>query len=127
MNHILLVILESRRVSLKAIRSINLFDIEYLISSIFLGRLTMLRKAILKPLSLGMELRLVKNRYSNCLQNYDYLIVHYLIHILQVYCPFSVPMSMSLVKKLPVITCWFLYITSSSYSNRFQICAENAP
>ncbi len=35
-------------------------DIEYLISSIFLGRLTIFRNAILNPLSLGMELRLLK-------------------------------------------------------------------
>ena len=35
----------------------NLFDIEKLLSSILLGKLTIFRKAILKPLSFGIELR----------------------------------------------------------------------
>jgi hypothetical protein len=37
----------------------NFFDIEKLISSIFLGKLTIFRKAILKPLSFGIELRVL--------------------------------------------------------------------
>ena len=37
-----------------------LLHIEYRISSIFQGRLTIFRKAILKPFLLGRELRLVK-------------------------------------------------------------------
>ena len=41
-------------------RSIFLLDIECRISSIFLGRLTIFKKAILKPLSLGIELRVVE-------------------------------------------------------------------
>jgi hypothetical protein len=38
----------------------TVLDIEYLISSRFLGRLTIFRKAILKSLVLGTELRLVR-------------------------------------------------------------------
>ena len=52
--------LESSRVSLNAIISILLLDIEYRISSIFFGRLTIFKKAILKPLSVGIELKAVE-------------------------------------------------------------------
>jgi hypothetical protein len=54
------VIFASSRVSLNAIRSMNLLVIEKLISSIFFGRLTIFRKASLKPLSFGIELRVFK-------------------------------------------------------------------
>ena len=53
-------ILLSSRVSLNAIKSMFLFQTMCLISSILPGNVTMFRKAILNPLLLGMELRVVK-------------------------------------------------------------------
>ena len=66
-------------------RSINLFD--YLISSILAGKLTKLRKAILKPLSLGMELRLVRKSLLTLLHFTSSLFDSHVVNTFSIPCP----------------------------------------
>ena len=99
---------------MKAMKSINLFDIENHISSILGGKRTMLRKAILKPLLLGMESRLERKSLLPLLCPNSSSFDSHIVGTMSTLCP-GVHM-LSEKTAYTITTGWVLYFNSGSYS-----------